>query len=193
MIHRKPWIIGTALALLTIPAMAAAPASKAPGWTVDKAASTLGFEGVGDGSAFTGSFSSWNADIHFDPADLAASIAEVTIDTGSISTGDGSRDEALPGAQWFSTAAFPSATFTTTSITSTGSNAYVADGTLTVKGVSKPVKLPFSLTISGNKADMAGSLVIDRTQWGLGTGSWQDKSVDPNVTVNVKISATKAG
>lgn len=193
MIHRKPLALGTALALLAIPAAAAAPGVSAPAWTVDKAASTLGFEGVGDGAAFAGSFSGWNAAIHFDPAGLAASSAEVTIDTGSAKTGDAAKDDPLPTAQWFSTAAFPNATFATTSIKSSGGNAYVADGTLTIRGVSKDVQLPFTLTIAGNKADMEGSLVIDRSLWGIGEGSWQDHSVDPNVTVKVKLSATKAG
>ncbi len=66
-------------------------------------------------------------------------------------------------------------------------------GTLSIRGVSKAVQLPFTLTITGNKADMNGSLVIDRSLWSIGAGSWQDHSVDPNVTVKVKLSATKAG
>ena len=86
MIHRKPFIAACALALLSIPAVAAAPAVSAPAWTVDKASSTLGFEGVGDGSPFAGKFGSWDAAIHFDPADLAGSSAEVTVQTGSAAT-----------------------------------------------------------------------------------------------------------
>ena len=193
MITRTPLAIAAALALLTIPAIAATPAASAPGWTVDKSASQLGFVGIGDGSEFQGSFGSWDADIHFNPAKLDASSATVTIDMGSAATGDPSRDDPLTDPNWFSTSVFPSATFTTTAIASTGPNAYVADGTLTIKGVSQAVKLPFTLTINGDHADMAGSLTLDRTLWGIGKGSWQDKSVDPNVTVTVKISATKAG
>jgi len=191
MTYRKPLTIGATLVLLALPVAAVAPAANAPLWTVDKAASTLSFEGVGDGSAFAGSFSAWDAKIHFDPANLAASGTEVTIDTGSAATGDASKDEPLPTAQWFSTSAFPNATFTTTAITSTGANAYVAEGNLSIRGVSVPVKLPFTLSISGNTADMEGSVTIDRSLWSIGAGSWQDHSVDPNVTVKVKISATK--
>ena len=88
---------------------------------------------------------------------------------------------------------FPKATFTTTAIKSTGPNAYLADGNLSIRGVSKAVQLPFTLTITGDKAAMEGSLVIDRSLWSIGAGAWQDHSVDPNVTVKVKLSATKAG
>ena len=193
MIHRKPFIAACALALLSIPAVAAAPAVSAPAWTVDKASSTLGFEGVGDGSPFAGKFGSWDAAIHFDPADLAGSSAEVTVQTGSAATGDPSRDEPLPSPQWFSTDAFPTATFTTTAIKSTGPNAYLAEGNLSIRGISKAVQLPFTLTIAGDKATMDGSLTIDRSLWEIGAGAWQDHSVDPNVTVKVKLSATKAG
>lgn len=193
MTYRKPLTAAVALTLLALPVAAAAPAANAPTWTVDKATSSVSFEGVGDGSPFTGKFSAWDAKIHFDPAQLAASGAEVTIDTGSAATGDASKDGELPGSNWFSTAAFPNATFTTTAISSTGPNAYVAEGNLTIRGMSVPVKLPFTLSINGNKADMAGSVVIDRNLWSIGAGAWQDHSVDPNVTVTVKLSATKAG
>ncbi len=192
MITRKPLALGAVLALLTIPVAAAAPASSAPGWTVDKAGSQLGFTGIGDGSEFQGNFGSWDADIHFDPAKLDASSATVTIDMGSAVTGDPSRDEPLIEPNWFSTAAFPSATFATTAITSTGPGAYVADGTLTIKGVSQAVKLPFTLAIDGDHADMTGSLTLDRNLWKIGAGAWQDHSVDPNVTVKVRISAQRA-
>ncbi|OJW71534.1 MAG: hypothetical protein BGO57_16695 [Sphingomonadales bacterium 63-6] len=181
-----------ALALLTIPAAAVGPEMAAPGWIVDPAASTLGYAGVGNSESFEGSFSKWSAQINFDPAHLDQSLAKVTIDTGSASSGDPSRDDPLREGSWFNIGAFPNATFTTNGITSTGPNAYVADGTLTIKGVSKPVKLPFTLTIDGDTAKMKGEAQIDRTEWGLGEGSWQDKSVDPNVTVKVDITATRA-
>ena len=47
--------------------------------------------------------------------------------------------------------------------------------------------------IEGDTAKMKGEAKIDRKEWGLGEGSWQDKSVDPNVTVKVDITAERAG
>lgn len=197
MFHRKPAAFGpaaaiAALALLTIPAAAVGPEMSAPGWIVDQSASKLGYEGVGNSESFEGSFGKWSAEINFDPAHLDQSIAKVTIDTGSASSGDPSRDDPLREGEWFNIGAFPNATFATNGITSTGPNAYVADGTLTIRGVSKPVKLPFTLTIEGDTAKMKGEAKIDRKEWGLGEGSWQDKSVDPNVTVKVDITAKRA-
>ncbi|KPL67048.1 hypothetical protein SZ64_02425 [Erythrobacter sp. SG61-1L] len=178
--------------MLTIPAAAVGPEMAAPGWIVDQSASKLGYEGVGNSETFEGSFGKWDAEINFDPAHLDQSIAKVTIDTGSASSGDPSRDDPLRETSWFNISAFPNAVFATNGITSTGPNAYVADGTLTIRGVSQPVKLPFTLTIEGDTAKMQGQAKIDRTAWGLGEGSWQDKSVDPNVTVKVDITAKRA-
>lgn len=190
---RNPAIVAIALAGVAIPSMAAAPTATAPAWTVDHATSKLSFSGVAQDAAFTGTFGSWDAKILFDPANLGASQATVTIDTATAKTGDADKDGPLQEDSWFATKMFPHATFKTTSIKSAGTNAYVADGTLTIRGVSQPASLPFTLTVSGNDAHMTGSLKLDRTTFQLGEGAWQDHSVEPQVTVNVDLTAHKAG
>src|SRR5690348_12489717 len=71
------------LALVTV----SAPAFAAH-WKVDYSKSKVGFTVNWSGQPFSGSFKSWRADINFDPADLAHSRAEVSIDTGSETSGD---------------------------------------------------------------------------------------------------------
>ncbi len=178
-----------ALAALTLPAAAQAPELAAQAWTVDKAQSRLGFTAAADGEKFAGKFNSWDAQIAFDPAKLAASSADVTIALGSVETDNANEGGALQGAEWFSTAAFPNATFKTTAIRAAGAG-YVADGTLTIRDQSKPVSLPFDLTIDGDVAKMNGKLTINRKDFGLG-GGWQDSHIDPGVTVEVAITAHK--
>lgn len=192
MVNRKPAIIGIALGALAISSAAAAPTATAPAWTVDKSASKLGFSGVAQNNPFGGLFGSWDAKILFDPANLGASEATVTIQMASAKTGDNDKDTPLQNEDWFATEMFPTATFKTTSIKSTGANAYVADGTLTIRGVSQPESLPFTLTIDGNDAHMTGSLTLDRTAFQIGAGSWQDHAVDNSVTVNIDLTAHKA-
>jgi polyisoprenoid-binding protein YceI len=189
----KPALIGIALAALTISSAAAAPTATAPAWTVDHSASTLGFAGVAQDSPFTGTFGKWDATILFDPANLGASEATVTVDTATAKTGEADKDGPLLDENWLAAAAFPTATFKTTSIKSTGANAYVADGTLTIRGISQPASLPFTLEITGNDAKMKGSMALDRSSFSLGDGAYQDHSVDPKVTVNVELTAHRAG
>lgn len=175
-------------------ALAAAPALAGPAakWTVDQGASKLSFNGAMNGEAFTGAFRRWTADIAFDPKNLAGSKASVSIDVGSAATGDADRDQALPTADWFAAAKFPKATFVTSSIKNTGKDHYVAQGALAIRGVSRPVSLPFTLDISGTTAKMNGQLILDRTTFGVGQGQWANgQVVDTKVTVDVAVTAHK--
>jgi polyisoprenoid-binding protein YceI len=185
----KTVLAALSLALLTLPAAAQAPELAAPAWTVDQAQSRLGFSGGSDGQPFSGQFGTWDAQIAFDPTNLGASSAAVTIALASVTMQDMSQANQLNEDIWFGTV-FPNATFTTNSIRAEGGG-YVADGTLTIRGTSKPASLPFTLTIDGDVAKMKGELTINRKDFGLGVGGWQDSHVDAGVKVEVSLTARK--
>ncbi|MEO6340094.1 MAG: YceI family protein [Caulobacteraceae bacterium] len=175
---------------------AAAPAAKGgvAKWNVDKAASKLGFKSTFSGTAFEGAFKTWTADIAFDPKNLAASKAVVSVDLVSAATGDESRDESLPTDDWFATGKFPKATFTTTAIKDMGGGKYQAAANLNLRGVVKPVTLNFTLAITGDTAKMNGTATVDRSQFGVGQGQWKAADTVPfPVTVVVNITAKRAG
>lgn len=178
-----------AVAICAAPlAHAAAP----PTWIVDKAASKLAFTSSFGGIGFDGSFRTWDAQIAFDPKALATSKVVVSIDTKSVTTGNGERDEALPTADWFSVAKYPKATFQATKFTALGGNKYQAAGTLTLRGVSAPVNLPFTLVIAGGKATMDGVATVNRGQFGVGQGQFKGGDTVPlPVTVKVHVVATQ--
>jgi polyisoprenoid-binding protein YceI len=169
-----------------------APASAAQHWKVDAAKSKLGFTVNWGGEPFTATFRSWKADIDFDPADLRHAHANITIDTGSESSGDSETDGGVKGAEGFAALRFPAAQFRTTGFTHKGGDQYVATGTLSIKGISRSVTLPFTLTLAGNTAHAMGKAQIVRTDFHVGTGEWE--KADPvahEVTVNVDITAMK--
>jgi cytochrome b561 len=186
----KSALAALSLGLLALPVAAQAPELAAPAWTVDKAQSRLGFTANADGEDFAGQFNTWDAEIRFDPANLGASSAAVTVALGSVETDNSNEGGALQGDSWFATATFPNATFKTTAIRAEGSG-YVADGTLTIRDKSQPVSLPFDLAIAGDVAKMKGSLKIDRKAFDLGTGTWQDGHIAAEVTVEVSATAKK--
>ena len=172
---------------------AAAPASAAAKWVVDKAASQLGFTGSSHGSSFDGAFRRWDADIQFDPKALDASKAVVTVDLASAISGDDERDDKMPTSDWFDVARFAQATFTTRSIKAVGEGRYTATGDLNLHGVSKPIELPFSLTITGDQAMMTGEVSLNRLDFGIGQanyGSGDEVALD--VVVKVRLSAHRA-
>jgi len=170
-----------------------AMAAPAPNWAVDPANSKLGFKGAMNGDAFTGQFRRWNAQIAFDPKNLAGSKVSVSIDMASAATGDADRDQALPTPDWFSAKAQPRASFVSTGFKDLGGGRFEADGNLTIRGVSRPIALPFTLAISGDTARMNGSAVLNRTAFGIGQGQWKTGDVvATEVTVTVALTAHRA-
>ncbi|KQM96563.1 YceI family protein [Sphingomonas sp. Leaf25] len=179
-----------AIALIAAPAVAAS----APSWTIDKTRSQVGFVASMGGQAINGSFKRFDARIAFDPANLPESSVTAVIDTASATTGDASRDQSLPTPDWFNVKAFPRATFASKTFKNLGGNRYQAAGTLTIRGVARPVVLPFQLVIAGNVAQMRGTLTIDRRWFGVGQGQFASPdSVAANVKINIAIHARKAG
>lgn len=171
------------------PAVEAAPAAvselKDPvQWTVQKG-STLGFSATWSENAIEGRFKTWTADILFSPEALDRSKLTVAIDTASVDTGDAQRDQSLPSGDFFDTAEHPKATFTAAKFRKTGEGKFVADGTLDLRGVKKPLSLPFSLKIDGDTATARGVTTLDRTTFGVGQGEWA--STD-EIAAKVKVS-----
>ncbi len=168
----------------------ATPATAAH-WMVDAAKSKLGFTVQWSGEPFSAHFDSWKANIDFDPANLAASRADVSIDVGSEASDEADFDAGLKGAQGFGTEKFPSARFVTKQFTRKSGDNYIADGTLTLKGISRDVSLPFTLTIHGGHAHMIGTAHVIRTDFGIGQGLWAAPTpVSHDVVVNIDITAT---
>ena len=161
----------------------------APIWSVDKGQSAIRFSGIQSGQPFSGVFETWAAEIAFAPDMLDASKARVEIDMTSATTGDMMFDGTLPDPDWFDTAQYQIGLFEADSFTEAG-NGYEAAGTLTLKGVANPVTLPFTLTIEDGTADVAGTLTIDRFDWGIG-GSTGADSVAAEVDLMIELIATR--
>lgn len=160
-------------------------------WALDRG-STLAFATSWGGSAIEGRFDRWTADIRFSPEALDKSKVAVSIDLASAVTGDPQRDQSMGGFDWFDVGSHPKATFTATRFEKTGADRYVAHGQLTLRGVSKPQRLPFTLKIEGDKARVSGVTTLDRTAFGVGQGEWTSTDQIPaEVKVSVNLTATR--
>lgn len=178
------------------PAVESAPAAasdlKDPvAWTVQKG-SILGFSATWSENAIEGRFKTWTADILFSPEALDRSKLTVAIDTASVDTGDAQRDQSLPSGDFFDTAEHPKATFTAAKFRKTGEGKFVADGTLDLRGVKKPLSLPFTLKIDGDTATARGVTTLDRTTFGVGQGEWASTDeIAAKVKVSFNLTAKK--
>ena len=145
-------------------------------WIVDYDQSKLVFVGSENGNEFKGSFGNFQADIEFDPADPGDAEIRVIVSTASASTGDSLRDSNLPGSEWLDVKNHPQATFETSSVRALGNGEYVADGTLIIKDIERPVTLNFTLDFKEDKARAIGDADLTRTDFGLGeNASWLDE------------------
>ncbi|HWS77772.1 MAG TPA: YceI family protein [Thermomonas sp.] len=160
-----------ALALFAAPAFAAEYV-QAPG-------STLAFAGSYQGEVFTGRFPGFATRLSFDPKQLATARLEVTIPLATASIGNADYDGELHGASFFDSAKFPQARFNATRFRALGGNRYAADGTLSLRGASKPVTLEFTWT-PGAQPVLSGKATVKRLDFGVGAGDWADTELIPD-------------
>jgi len=145
----------------------------------------LGFSTAWSGQAIEGSFKRWDGDILFSPDALAKSKLTIRVDLASVTTGDDQRDATLPTPDWFDATAHPTAIFTASRFKAIGPDRFVANGTLTLRGVTRPVAVAFTLKITGDNAAAQGSASVDRTAFGVGQGEW---AATDQIPAEVKLS-----
>lgn len=133
-----------------------------------------------------GNFADWTAAITFDEtAEGVMGDVDVTIAIPSLTLGSVT-DEALK-PEYFNAEAHPTAQFIA-DITKADAG-FLATGTLTLKGNTVPVELPFDLAIDGDRATMSGALTLDRRDFGIGGES--ESAVGHPVAVLVDLVATR--
>ncbi len=116
-------------------------------YKLDKAHASLIFRVNHVGfSNYTGRFSSFDAQLTFDPANPTASSITATIDPRSLGLENppaGFVDELL-GAKWLDAAGFPQMTFRSTKLELTSANTARITGDFTFHGVTRPLTLDAS-------------------------------------------------
>lgn len=161
----------------------AAPTARGAEWRAAPE-STLGFSALYMGEAFEGRFGRFSPAIAFDPADLAGSRFDVRIELASASTDNEERDAMLVGPEFFNAGAVPEARYVATTFRALGGDRYVAEGELSLNGVSRKVPLQFRWT-AGTPAVLEGEATLSRLAFKVGEGDWADTGLLPD---EVKVS-----
>ncbi len=141
-------------------------------------------------------FRDFDVTLELDTENLAASTAEVSVNTASIDTGVDEFDQHMVGERFFNVEAFPKASFTTTSVEMTGERSMDLTGDLTIKGVTKPVTLAVKLNKTGqhfrSRKDMlgfSGTTSLKRSDFDLG---YAVPMVGDEVAITVEVELIKA-
>lgn len=143
---------------------------------IDRNHSTVGFKVpiLGGLSTVTGKFTDFEIEIDYDPDDPGASSVSATIRAASIDTGIDARDEHLRTDDFFAAESHPTITFRSDSVRFDGMEGE-ATGTLTLRGVSRPVTLQLRRSgVDGRSVGFTASATFDRTDFGV---SWQHGDV----------------
>lgn len=153
-----------------------------------QASGALSFASQYQGEVFTGQFPGFRTTLSFDPAAPKAAKLDVLIPLAGASTKNGDRDSTLQSADFFNVGKFAQARYTANGFRSLGGNKYAADGTLTLRGVSKPVTLTFTWA-PGAKPVLVGKATVKRLDFGVGGGDWADTSLIPNdVAISTRVT-----
>jgi polyisoprenoid-binding protein YceI len=147
-----------------------------------------------------GSFGNFEGTIVYDADNPAGSSVEFSLEVASIDTKNEKRDNHLRSDEFFDAANHPNITFKSSKVSMKGDK-WVAAGDLTIRGVSKPVEIAF--TINGPIQNPWGQtvigfditpLVVDRTEFGLNWNKALEAGgvvVGNDVTIDLQIEAAK--
>ncbi len=169
-------------ALLASFAPTAHAAAQDTTYTLVPARSSLTYTFTQAGGANQGRFNAYT--VRFDPS---AGRLRVLIDMRSFDTGDRQRNGILGGKDFFDVTQYPQASFIARRLTRTGTG-YQAIGTLTLRGVSRTVIVPFTWRITdigGHRVGLlSGKTTLQRLDFGIGQGQWHSTTwVGDAVTV----------
>ena len=93
-----------------------------------------------------GRFKDFTGTIRYDDSDITKSSVEFTAKVESIDTGVEPRDKHLRTADFFEVEKYPTMTFKSTRVERKGKQGGILHGDFTLKGVTKQVSLPFTIT-----------------------------------------------
>ena len=121
----------------------------------------------------SGSFKNFQGEVNTEGEDFSTAQINVTVDMASISTNNEQRDEHLRNSDFFEVENHPELTFKSTRIEKVDSDTFTLNGELTLKGITKPVKLNVEYNgvtkdpWGGERAGFVITGKINRSDWGV--------------------------
>lgn len=141
-------------------------------WTIDPTHTEVGFTVRHLMSKVRGKFETVEGTL-VTAEDVADSKVSVSVDLSSINTGTADRDNHLRSGDFFDVETHPQMTFETTGVTQKSDTDFVVAGTLTIKGISKPLELGVEFLgegkdpWGGTRVGIEATGVISRKDFGI--------------------------
>jgi polyisoprenoid-binding protein YceI len=121
--------------------------------------------------AIVGKFDKWDATLTFPSTDVTTGVMDIKSQAATVNTGSGMKDDKLRSKDFFDAKQDPLITFHSNKIVQTGPTTFNMPGTFTIRGVSKPETLTFTVTGKGTgTGDIKGTMAFDRKEFGMNSG-----------------------
>lgn len=147
-------------------------------WKVKTNEAKIVFSELGSGAE--GTFSGLEATIKFDPANLDKSSIEARIEVKTATSKEDGQAADIISKDYLDAAHYPHITYKSSKIEKKGKG-FELTGKLTIKKVSKEVKIPFEFVKKNKKAVFKGKISITSKDFGLAAG---EVVIDLEVPVN---------
>ncbi|MGA7291562.1 MAG: YceI family protein [Terriglobales bacterium] len=172
-------------------AMASPGQDQIPVFTITPGQSTIKFS-VKASVALVGTFEKWDSTLTFASTDVSTGVLDIKIQADSVHTGSGMKDGKLKSKDFFDVKQNPLITFHSDKVVQTGPNTFDLPGTFTIRGVSKPETLKFTVTGTrgSGSGDIAGTMAFDRKDYGM-THGIPFVTIADRVEVTVQLKATR--
>jgi len=156
-------------------------------WHLETEKSSVSFNIKNFGKKIDGSFGGMKADIKFDEKNPGKSSFSGSIQVNTISTGIKKRDKDLMSDHYFAADKYPTINFKSNSAAKTASG-YVTKGSLTIKGITKEITIPFTFNNMGDRGEFIGTLSLNRHDYNIGGNT---KVMGDNVDIQIKADVNK--
>ena len=136
-----------------------------------------------------GSFTGLKGTIHFNEADQASAMFDVTVDANSVNTGNNGRDNHLKKEEYFYVQKYPAIRFVSKHVITPGEpGLFTMTGIMMIKGVSKEISFPFNVTKQQDGLLFTGTVKLNRRDFKVGGSSL---ILSDNLTVSLSVFAKK--
>jgi len=177
----------TVLCLLASAVLPSVSQAQAPVFAIMHEESSVKFF-VKASVALEGTFDKWDGTVTFTSTDLTTGVMDIKIQADSVNSGSGMKDGKLKSKDFFDVKDNPLITFHSKKFSQTGPDTIQVDGDFTIRGVTKPETLTFTITGAGTgSGSVKGIMAFDRKEFGMDSGIPFIKIADRvEVTVDLK-------
>lgn len=145
------------------------------------AESEIRFQIKNAGLTVTGTLAGLEAAIQLDPAHPEQARVQASVQVSSLQTGISLRDKHLQKPDYFDAAQHPTITLRSKAIRPMGAGRYEGTFDLTMKGITREVKLPFTVSAAH---ELRGQLEVNRLDFGIGKKSLL---LSDNVAISIRV------